>query len=228
MDRRRHAGRDLPHSRLQQNSQWLDPDFPLRQVARTPRRDKLIPASIIGYGSHFIDLMRWLGGEFKSCRLDDEEFRPGACRARRTGPQAPAGRGRRRCHRRYQRDQASCRPATSPSATIPASRSASMARRVLPSRGWWSKTGRRDASFATADAVEFKQIDSPRIAMPPGTTLETPWPELYYRHLVRDSSTRFSTTCRQIIPFTTAPRARKSSTRFPVAQGTALGRSSAL
>ena len=61
---------------FEQNSQWLDPDFPLRQVAPDAVRDKLIPSSIIGYGSHLIDLMRWLGGEFKSVAVDDEELHP--------------------------------------------------------------------------------------------------------------------------------------------------------
>jgi predicted dehydrogenase len=39
--------------------------------------------------------------------------------------------------------------------------------------------------FATADAVEFKKVEIGQNALPPGTTLNTPWPELYYRNLVR-------------------------------------------
>jgi len=39
--------------------------------------------------------------------------------------------------------------------------------------------------FATADAVEFRKIDLPADSLPPGTSLSTPWPELYYRNLVR-------------------------------------------
>ena len=39
--------------------------------------------------------------------------------------------------------------------------------------------------FATPDAVEFRKIDLPDTAYPPGTTLHTPWPELYYRNLIR-------------------------------------------
>ena len=61
---------------FEQNSQWLDPDFPLRQVAPDAVRDKLIPSSIIGYGSHLIDLMRWLGGEFSSVASTMKNFIP--------------------------------------------------------------------------------------------------------------------------------------------------------
>jgi predicted dehydrogenase len=39
--------------------------------------------------------------------------------------------------------------------------------------------------FATADQVEFKPVEITGSALPPGTTLNTPWPELYYRNLVR-------------------------------------------
>ena len=40
--------------------------------------------------------------------------------------------------------------------------------------------------LAKADAVEFQQIDLPADRYPPGATVETPWPQLYYRQLVRD------------------------------------------
>ena len=36
-----------------------------------------------------------------------------------------------------------------------------------------------------AEAVEFILYDVGADALPPGTTLNTPWPELYYRNLVR-------------------------------------------
>ncbi|MDE1991681.1 MAG: hypothetical protein KGI75_04225, partial [Rhizobiaceae bacterium] len=39
--------------------------------------------------------------------------------------------------------------------------------------------------FATADSVEFKDVPITAEVLPPGTTLATPWPELYYRNLVR-------------------------------------------
>src|ERR1700727_527500 len=61
---------------FEQNSQFLDPDFPLRQVAPGTPRDRLVPASIIGYGSHLVDLIRWLGGEFRSVAASMRNFVP--------------------------------------------------------------------------------------------------------------------------------------------------------
>jgi predicted dehydrogenase len=40
-------------------------------------------------------------------------------------------------------------------------------------------------TFALADAVEFEPFVCPPSAYAPGTDLNTPWPELYYRNLVR-------------------------------------------
>jgi predicted dehydrogenase len=40
-------------------------------------------------------------------------------------------------------------------------------------------------TFARADSVEFEPVELPASAFPPGTDLHTPWPELYYRNLVR-------------------------------------------
>ena len=47
---------------FEQNSQFLDPQFPLRQVASDANWNQLIPSSIVGYGSHLIDLVRWCVG----------------------------------------------------------------------------------------------------------------------------------------------------------------------
>jgi predicted dehydrogenase len=38
---------------------------------------------------------------------------------------------------------------------------------------------------ATPEAVEFRAVELPASAFPPGTSLRTPWPELYYRNLIR-------------------------------------------
>ena len=40
-------------------------------------------------------------------------------------------------------------------------------------------------TFATADSVEFRPVAVPEDRLPPGTTLNTPWAELYYRNLIR-------------------------------------------
>jgi predicted dehydrogenase len=51
---------------LEQNSQFLDPTFPLRQVPVDVDASRMIPSSIVGYGSHLVDLMRWCAGDFSA------------------------------------------------------------------------------------------------------------------------------------------------------------------
>ena len=172
---------------FEQNSQFLDPDFPLRQVAPDAPRDRLLPASIVGYGSHLVDLMRWLGGDFHAVASTMKNFVP---ERRITGMD-----GRQ--------------PIQIEDATVALVEFASGAHGMLQSsyiavgnypgveiRVYGSKaaaTARlvtefgvaEQLRFATADAVEFREVQLDATHFPPGTTLATPWPELYYRNLVR-------------------------------------------
>jgi predicted dehydrogenase len=172
---------------FEQNSQFLDPDFPLRQVAPGAPRDRLLPASIIGYGSHLVDLMRWLGGDFRSVASTMKNFVP-----------------ERRIVGYEGRQQIQIEDAT-----VALVEYASGAQGMLQSsyiavgnypgveiRVYGSKaaaTARlitefgaaEQLRFATAAAVEFVAVELDASHFPPGTTLATPWPELYYRNLVR-------------------------------------------
>ena len=172
---------------FEQNSQFLDPDFPLRQVAPDAPKDRLLPASIIGYGSHLLDLMRWLGGEFHAVAATMKNFVP---ERRILGME-----GRQRI--------------LIEDATVALVEYASGAQGMLQSsyiavgnypgveiRVYGSKaaaTARlitefgiaEQLKFATAAAVEFEEVTLDAAHFPPGTTLATPWPELYYRNLVR-------------------------------------------
>ena len=172
---------------FEQNSQFLDPDFPLRQVAPDAPRDRLLPASIVGYGSHLVDLMRWLGGDFQAVASTMKNFVP----ARRiTGME-----GRQ--------------PIQIEDATVALVEFAGGAHGMLQSsyiavgnypgveiRVYGSKAAAsarlisefgvaEQLKFATAEAVEFRDVRLDATHFPPGTTLATPWPELYYRNLVR-------------------------------------------
>jgi predicted dehydrogenase len=173
---------------FEQNSQFLDPDFPLRQVSPDAPRDKLIPSSIIGYGSHLVDLMRWLGGEFRSVASTMRNFVP-----ERAIRGAAAGR----------------HPIPVEDGTVAIVEYESGAQGLLQSsyiaignypgvelRVYGAKGAAvarlivefdiaETLHFATPDAVEFKKVELPAASLPPGTTLATPWPALYYRNLVR-------------------------------------------
>lgn len=172
---------------FEQNSQWLDPDFPLRQVTPGAPRDQLIPSSIIGYGSHLIDLMRWLGGEFSSVASTMKNFIPDRVIRGEPGRQriliedgavalveyANGTQGM------LQTSYIAVGNYPGVEIRVYGSKGAAVARLI-------SEFGTAETlKFATAEEVEFKPIEIGASALPPGTTLNTPWPELYYRNLVR-------------------------------------------
>lgn len=172
---------------FEQNPQWLDPDFPLRQVAPDARRDQLIPSSIIGYGSHLIDLMRWLGGEFRSVASTMRNFIPDRVVRGEPGRQRVLIEDGAVALVEY----ASGTQGLLQTSYIAVGNYPGVEIRVYGSKG--AAVARlivefgvaETLTFATPDAVEFKPVTIGPEALPPGTTLGTPWPELYYRNLVR-------------------------------------------
>lgn len=174
---------------LEQNSQFLDPYFPLRQVpadadfnARHP-----IPQSIVGYGSHLVDLMRWMGGEFKSVAASMASYVP----------------------ERLVRGHEGLQRINADDGTVALVEFAGGAQGMLQTsivavgnypgieiRVYGSKAaavGRlvtergiaETLTFASAGQVEFEPVTLPASEFPPGTDLRTEWRELYYRNLVR-------------------------------------------
>jgi predicted dehydrogenase len=173
---------------LEQNSQFLDPDFPLRQVPPDADWNTLIPSNIIGYGSHLVDLMRWLGGEFSAVAATMRNFVP---------ERVVRGHGDRR-HRIKVEDGtaavvefASGAHGILQSSYIAVGNYPGVELRVYGSKG--AAVARLVEEFgvaetlhvASADAVEFRRVDLPASHYAPGTSVNTPWAELYYRNLVR-------------------------------------------
>ncbi len=172
---------------FEQNSQWLDPEFPLRQVSAGADWNKLIPSSIVGYGSHLVDLVRWCAGEFGSVVSTMKNFVP-----------ERVVRGYEGMQRIKIEDGtvalvefASGAQGTLQTSYIAVGNYPGVELRVYGSKGaavarLISEYGVAETlHFATPDDVEFRKFDLPESALPPGTTLNTPWPELYYRNLVR-------------------------------------------
>jgi predicted dehydrogenase len=172
---------------FEQNSQFLDPDFPLRQLSVNAPRDRLVPASIIGYGSHLLDLMRWLGGEFQSVAATMRNFVPERQVLGMSGRQrievedatvalvefASGAQGL------VQSSYIAVGNYPGVEIRVYGSKGAAIAR--LITEGGIAET----LKYATAEAVEFKEVVLDAVHYPPGTTLATPWPELYYRNLIR-------------------------------------------
>jgi predicted dehydrogenase len=172
---------------FEQNSQFLDPDFPLRQVSPFAPTDKLIPSSIIGYGSHLVDLMRWLGGDFKSVASTMRNFVPVR--------QVRGAEGRRPipvedgtvaivefasgAHGLLQSSYIAVGNYPGVELRVYGSKGAAVARLV-------SEYGVAETlHFATPAEVEFRKVEPEASRYAAGTNVHTPWPELYYRNLVR-------------------------------------------
>jgi len=172
---------------FEQNSQFLDPDVPLRQVAPDAPRDRLLPASIIGYGSHLVDLMRWLGGDFASVAASMKNFIPAR--------QIVGEPGRQPIQIEDATvalvDYISGAQGMLQSSYIAIGNYPGVEIRVYGSKGaavarLISEKGiAEQLKFASAGAVEFRDVTLDAAHFPPGTSLTTPWPELYYRNLVR-------------------------------------------
>ena len=172
---------------FEQNSQCLDPDFPLRQYSPMRGRDKLIPSSIIGYGSHLVDLMRWLGGEFESVAEHNEKFVPDrVVRGKPDASAIPVEDGTVAIV-----EYASGAQGILQTSYIAVGNYPGVEIRVYGSKG--AAVARLVVEFgvaetlhyATADAVEFRKMNFRPDAPAAGHDLDTPWPELYYRNLVR-------------------------------------------
>jgi predicted dehydrogenase len=172
---------------FEQNSQFLDPDFPLRQLASDVPRDRLVPASIIGYGSHLLDLTRWLGGEFQSVAATMRNFVPER--------QVLGMSGRQRIQVEDATvalvEFASGAQGLVQTSYIAVGNYPGVEIRVYGSKGaaiarLVTEEGVAETlKYASAESVEFKDVILDSTHFPKGTTLATPWPELYYRNLIR-------------------------------------------
>lgn len=172
---------------FEQNSQFLDPDFPLRQVPPDAPGDRLIPSSIVGYGSHLVDLMRWCGGDFAAVCGSMHNYVPervvrGTAGRRRIAVDdgtvaivefASGAQGL------LQTSYIAIGNYPGVEIRVYGSKGAAIAR-LIAERGV-----AETLTFATASDVDFLPIPPDPATFAPGTDLATPWPELYYRNLVR-------------------------------------------
>lgn len=172
---------------FQQNSQFLDPTFPLRQYGLGDVGEELIEASIVGYGSHLVDLMRWLAGDFSAVSASMKNFIPERMVRGKQGMQrVPVEDGTVAAIEFASGAQGVLQTSFIAIGNYPGveiriygSKMAAIARLIV--EGGIAET----LQFAEAGAVEFRPYTLPAEAWAPGTTVKTAWPELYYRNLVR-------------------------------------------
>lgn len=174
---------------LEQNSQFLDPHFPLRQVPAgidlLPNHP--IPQSIVGYGSHLVDLMRWMGGEYKSVVSSMASYIPerilrgheGLQRINADDGTVALVEFRSGAQGMLQTSIVAVGNYPGIEIRVYGSKAAAVGR-LVTERGI-----AETLHFATAGNVEFEPVTLPESHYPPGTSLLTEWRELYYRNLVR-------------------------------------------
>jgi predicted dehydrogenase len=172
---------------LEQNSQFLDPTFPLRQIPAGADTSRLIPSSVVGYGSHLVDLMRWCAGEFEHVVTTMRNFVPERHVVGYEGMvRMPAEDGTVGLVEFATGAQGMLQTSYIAVGNYPGvelrvfgSKGAAIARLV-------EENGIAETlHVATPESVEFRPFDLPTAAFPPGTSVRTPWAELYYRNLIR-------------------------------------------
>ena len=172
---------------LEQNSQFLDPTFPLRQIPANADTTRLIPSSVVGYGSHLVDLMRWCVGEFQEVVSTMRNFIPMRhVRGYEGMVRMPAEDGTvalvefaSGAHGMLQTSYVAVGNYPGIDMRVYGSKGAAIARLV-------TENGVAETlHFATPDQVEFRAVHLAASHFPPGTTVKTPWAELYYRNLIR-------------------------------------------
>ena len=174
---------------LEQNSQFLDPHFPLRQVPAgidfQPKHP--IPQSIVGYGSHLVDLVRWMGGEYKSVVSTMSNYVPerivrgyeGMQRINVDDGTVALVEFQSGAQGMLQTSIVAVGNYPGIEIRVYGSKAAAVGR-LVTERGV-----AETLHFATADQVEFEPVTLPESHFPPGTSVLTEWRELYYRNLVR-------------------------------------------
>jgi predicted dehydrogenase len=174
---------------LEQNSQFLDPHFPLRQVPAGVdfEPEHPIPQSIVGYGSHLVDLVRWMGGEYKAVVATMSNYvpervvrgYPGLQRINVDDGTVALVEFRSGAQGMLQTSIVAVGNYPGIEIRVYGSKAAAIGR-LVTERGI-----AETLHLATADRVEFEPVTLPEAHFPPGTTLRTEWRELYYRNLVR-------------------------------------------
>jgi predicted dehydrogenase len=176
----------------EQNSQWLDPQTPLRQLRGDENPDEMAVSSIEGYGAPVIDIMHWwLDAPLQSVVGTMRNFVPSRV-VRETGQMtrvniddgdmwiAEFGGGRL---------------ASVQSSYVTVGNYPGIEVRLYGSEG--AIIVRLVEEFgicqtiktATKDAVEFVEQEIPERFFPAGGNSREPWPFLFYSNLLRDFTT---------------------------------------
>jgi predicted dehydrogenase len=173
----------------EQNSQWLDPYTPLRQVDPDADQSEIQVSSLEGYGAPIIDLGHWfVGADLTSVVGTMRNFIPERM-VRATGRMMRMNIDDGDIFIGEFANGAICSVQTS---FVTVGNYPGLEARVYGSEG--ALICRLVEEFgiceslkgAKPDDVEFKDIEVPQAYYPPGGSSRDPWPELFYRNLIRN------------------------------------------
>ena len=172
---------------FEQNAQFLDPTVPLRQIPADADTSRLIPSSVVGYGSHLVDLLRWCAGDFEQVVSTMRTFVPerrvrgyeGLVRLPTEDGTVALIEFASGAHGTLQTSYVAVGNYPGVEVRVYGSKGAAVAR-LIEERGV-----AETLHVAYADDVEFRPVELPASHYPPGTSVRTPWAELYYRNLIR-------------------------------------------
>ena len=173
----------------EQNSQWLDPKTPLRQVDHTADQSVLQTSSLEGYGAPIIDIgMWWTGAGYARCVGTMRNFIPERV-VRATGRLMRMNIDDGDIHLVEYTNGALGSIQTS---FITVGNYPGVEARIYGSKG--AIICRAVEEFgvaetikvATPDGVEFKQLDIPQRFYPSGGSPRESWRSLFYANLIKD------------------------------------------
>ena len=183
------AGQPYIFNGYEQNSQWLDPQVPLRQVDHTADQSVLQTSSLEGYGAPIIDIgMWWVGAGYARTAGIMRNFVPERM-VRATGRMMRMNIDDGDIHLVEYANGAMGSIQTSfvtvgnypgVEARLYGSKGAIICR--LVEEGGVAETVR----LAAPDAVEFKEAKIPPRFYPPGGHPRESWRSLFYANLIRD------------------------------------------
>jgi len=182
-----YAGEPYIFNGYEQNSQWINPDTPLRQVTPDADQSVLQVSSLEGYGAPIIDLGHWfVGADFnrvigtmRNC-IAERKVRgfPDRMRINIDDADIFIGEFKNGTLASIQTSYVTVGNYPGLEARYYGSRGAIICRLV-------EESGICETlKVATADSVEFKQIEVPQRFYPPGGSPRESWRSLFYSNLV--------------------------------------------
>ena len=180
------VGTPYIYNAYEQNSQWIDPQTPLRQVAPDPESDRIVVSSLEGYGAPVIDLGHWfMGSDLTAVVGVLRNFVPERV-IRETGLMTRANIDDGDI---FIGEFASGAICSVQSSFVTVGNYPGIEVRVYGSEGALIARLVEEHGVAETlrsakpDAVEFEPVEVPERLYPPGGSVKEDWPTLYYSNL---------------------------------------------